>query len=400
MKCKVCGTELTDGAKFCIECGASQEAPVAKATCKSCGAELAEGAKFCVECGASQEVAEQPKISEPQPDEAQESLCPSCGKQIQGEHKFCPNCGTDLKATEESTHNSEAEANVCAQCGAPLAPDAKFCMECGASQEVPVNKAICKLCGAELAEGAKFCVECGAPQEKTPVNKAICKSCGAELVDGTKFCVECGAPKYSPQAQPVQNDSPTLQPNIQAQQASASFNFVVPSNKKEQKAAMRDAIKRNDVHAVESLLNAGYKVNKRFSMLGGMTPIGLAAIFDSADVAQLLIQRGGHVKGLTCNCGRWDHKPLALAAINNSLATAKIILDAGADVNSSTKNGRTTLKIAEMRGHIDMQNLLIQYGAKRNSIRSVLTPIIMSMSIGIYSLFIGDGDDTFLRENY
>ena len=52
-KCKECGSELAEGAKFCGECGAKVPAPVKAAglKCPECGAELADGVKFCGECG-------------------------------------------------------------------------------------------------------------------------------------------------------------------------------------------------------------------------------------------------------------------------------------------------------------------------------------------------------------
>ncbi len=49
--CVKCGAELREGAKFCSECGSSQE----KAKCANCQAELAPGAKFCPECGTKTE---------------------------------------------------------------------------------------------------------------------------------------------------------------------------------------------------------------------------------------------------------------------------------------------------------------------------------------------------------
>ena len=45
-QCIACGAGIAAGAKFCPECGASQN-PV----CKACGAKVAPGAKFCPECG-------------------------------------------------------------------------------------------------------------------------------------------------------------------------------------------------------------------------------------------------------------------------------------------------------------------------------------------------------------
>ena len=54
-KCKECGSELADGAKFCCECGCKVQEP-AKAEpslqkCPKCGCEFTKGTKFCSECG-------------------------------------------------------------------------------------------------------------------------------------------------------------------------------------------------------------------------------------------------------------------------------------------------------------------------------------------------------------
>lgn len=48
--CANCGTQLPEGAKFCMECGTP--APKPRPThCPNCGAKLLDGAKFCMECG-------------------------------------------------------------------------------------------------------------------------------------------------------------------------------------------------------------------------------------------------------------------------------------------------------------------------------------------------------------
>lgn len=51
MKCHNCGTELSDNAVFCKECGCKLLQEPEKLYCRECGSELEEGAKFCSLCG-------------------------------------------------------------------------------------------------------------------------------------------------------------------------------------------------------------------------------------------------------------------------------------------------------------------------------------------------------------
>jgi class 3 adenylate cyclase/tetratricopeptide (TPR) repeat protein len=46
--CVACGTPLSDGSRFCSECGATQVT-----ACSACGTELAAQAKFCSQCGTA-----------------------------------------------------------------------------------------------------------------------------------------------------------------------------------------------------------------------------------------------------------------------------------------------------------------------------------------------------------
>lgn len=75
--------------------------------CSNCGSEMPEGAKFCLECGQK---AEEPK-------KENKITCPNC-KATVPEAKFCLECGYKF-LTE------------CSSCKAKLVPGAKFCLECG-----------------------------------------------------------------------------------------------------------------------------------------------------------------------------------------------------------------------------------------------------------------------------
>jgi len=79
--CPKCGTPNPAGAKFCSNCGATQQAPgAASVECPSCHAEVQAGTKFCSSCGHSMA---------PQP-------CKNCQAPVQPGAKFCANCGTSV----------------------------------------------------------------------------------------------------------------------------------------------------------------------------------------------------------------------------------------------------------------------------------------------------------------
>jgi len=79
--CPKCGTPNPVGAKFCSNCGATQQAPGASSVeCPSCHAQVQAGTKFCSSCGHSMA---------PQP-------CKNCQAPMQPGAKFCANCGTSV----------------------------------------------------------------------------------------------------------------------------------------------------------------------------------------------------------------------------------------------------------------------------------------------------------------
>jgi len=85
--------------------GTSQTQTVA---CAKCGTQNPAGAKFCSNCGATQQAPEHASVE-----------CPSCHAQVQAGSKFCATCGTSLVP------------QPCKNCHAPVQPGAKFCASCG-----------------------------------------------------------------------------------------------------------------------------------------------------------------------------------------------------------------------------------------------------------------------------
>ena len=316
----------------------------------------------------------------------------------------------------------------CKICGARLAEGTAICPTCGANTAseitsgttsprasagtttATVTRSTCPHCGAEVIGEHRFCDKCGknlkeAPEEKqtTPVvQERRCPSCGSVIEQNARFCQDCGVNFEDAQQETETESSGQSETN---EPATKKQPLIVPTEKDELQKFLIEAIKRNDVDAVGAALDAGYGVNKKISAI---TPLGFAAMFDSGDVAILLINRGAPVKGISCGCSsNGSYTPLMIAALNNSLVTAKILLDSGADYGSTTSNGYTALKIAEKKQHIEMQRLLIQYGAKSNSARSVMMKGLLiagALSGGAAAFTAGaalcDQGSTLLRESW
>lgn len=64
--------------------------------CSNCGEEVSDGIKFCPNCG---ENLEKPK-------------CPDCGHEVSDAVAFCPNCGCDLKSSACEGGVSDQEVNA------------------------------------------------------------------------------------------------------------------------------------------------------------------------------------------------------------------------------------------------------------------------------------------------
>lgn len=94
MKCKKCGAENPEGAKFCSSCGSKLEANV----CPKCGTSNPDDARFCSLCGASlakDEVFEaEPQFSSSSNEAT--TRCRICGYENPATEKYCKKCGSQL----------------------------------------------------------------------------------------------------------------------------------------------------------------------------------------------------------------------------------------------------------------------------------------------------------------
>lgn len=76
--------------------------------CAKCGTQNPIGAKFCSNCGATQQATSAATVE-----------CPACHAQVPGGTKFCASCGTSLAP------------QPCKNCQTPVPPGSKFCASCG-----------------------------------------------------------------------------------------------------------------------------------------------------------------------------------------------------------------------------------------------------------------------------
>ena len=61
---------------------------------------------------------------------------------------------------------------------------------------------------------------------------------------------------------------------------------------------------------------------------------------------------------------RWGRTPLMVASLNGYKDIVKMFVDIGVNVNAKSKDGQTALIIASQNGYTDIVKLLKKYGAK------------------------------------
>ena len=82
MTCPVCGTQNTDRAEFCKQCGSK----IRRNECPRCKVEVEPDAKFCSECG----------MRLTPPDEEKDSTCQSCAYINPPGTGYCKRCNQKI----------------------------------------------------------------------------------------------------------------------------------------------------------------------------------------------------------------------------------------------------------------------------------------------------------------
>ncbi len=147
--------------------------------------------------------------------------------------------------------------------------------------------------------------------------------------------------------------------------------------------ALHGAIMTRNPAAVQVLLSCG--ANTTIRDRHGITSHLLAAFLGSEDIFAtlgsasaesepqlrlILIAASGRIQGLDemlkrvdPNAGVAGFTALLAACYNNQIETAAVLLERGADVNAKTRNSRTALMFAAMKGNQLLLQLLLRNGA-------------------------------------
>ena len=153
-------------------------------------------------------------------------------------------------------------------------------------------------------------------------------------------------------------------------------------------AAIHDAAKKGDVAAITAALDAGAGVDESD---GRATPLYLAVRGGHFAVAKLLMERGADVNaaptpplgpalmpalakrridliklllhgGANPNSQRSREAAVHIAVRSGCLDCVKALVEAGADVNAKTKDGKTPLHLAKFKGQREVAEYLVSHG--------------------------------------
>ncbi len=117
----------------------------------------------------------------------------------------------------------------------------------------------------------------------------------------------------------------------------------------------------NDVEMARSLIAEGDSdVNARDAQ--GSTPLHMAAVMGSAEVARLLITAGANLEARN-DVGT----PLHVAVSYGQMEVVRLLIEAGASVNAQDQTGRTPLHEAVSIGKADIVSLVLERGAHVNA---------------------------------
>jgi ankyrin repeat protein len=113
------------------------------------------------------------------------------------------------------------------------------------------------------------------------------------------------------------------------------IGFIMPGGQ-----GLSDAVKRNNIGALELLLNSGAEVDTRGD--NSWTPLHIAAGLNNIKIIELLLSRGANINAQDS----FGCTPLHYAAHDGFAAAVNLLVASGADVNLKDNRDRTPEALA------------------------------------------------------
>ncbi|XP_044737008.1 ankyrin-3-like isoform X2 [Chrysoperla carnea] len=115
----------------------------------------------------------------------------------------------------------------------------------------------------------------------------------------------------------------------------------------------------------------------------GVTPLHVAAHYNSQPIAQLLLENGASPQAVARN----GHTPLHIAAKKNQMDIAALLLEHKTAANAESKAGFTPLHLSAQEGHTEMTQLLIENSANiDHAAKNGLTPLHLAAQYDRYQV--------------
>ncbi|KAJ9598100.1 hypothetical protein L9F63_026796 [Diploptera punctata] len=145
------------------------------------------------------------------------------------------------------------------------------------------------------------------------------------------------------------------------------------------KTPLMRAAERGHIKAVELLIKHGANINAKVH--SGFTALSLAASGGYSEVVKLLLKEGADIE--LC-VGEFNRTPLMQAAISGYANVVEILIHHGASINTTDKNGFSTLQLAISNRKHESVEVLLQNGAdvEACSDENCRPPLIMASMLG------------------
>ena len=151
------------------------------------------------------------------------------------------------------------------------------------------------------------------------------------------------------------------------------------------------AIKNGDGDTVQSMINAGVKLNAIYAGCPGGTPLGLAIAVGNREMQQLLLSNGADVRGWRTEKGI-VHSYLVHAAFDYDMGLLQYLHNWGANINETTNDGYLGVSILGLgpdsfSNKDNAMTALLQYHWKNlDDLRNADTKMV-----DMYSYLLGQG---------